>query len=82
MQVDDTRDARICVVDDNRLDRERLIDALSGIGHVEAFEDGESALRSIVRPRSWTREPKRASRLGSASSAAMQPDPAEVTAWR
>lgn len=49
MQLGDTRDARIFVVDDNRLDREILLDALSGIGHVEVFEDGETALRSIVR---------------------------------
>jgi diguanylate cyclase (GGDEF)-like protein len=43
------RDARICVVDDNRLDREQLRDALAGLGHIELFEDAEAALRSIVR---------------------------------
>ena len=49
MQLDDTREARIYVVDDDRLDRERLLDALSGLGQIQAFEDGETALQSIVR---------------------------------
>jgi diguanylate cyclase (GGDEF)-like protein len=49
MQLDDTRDARICIVDDSRLDRERLREALSGVGRVEAFADGETAMRSILR---------------------------------
>jgi len=49
MQLDQRHDARICVVDDNRLDRERLREALSGLGVVESFEDAETALRSIAR---------------------------------
>ncbi len=48
MQREDRREARICVVDDNRFDREWLVDVLSGLGHLEAFADGETALRSIV----------------------------------
>ena len=49
MELDDSRDARICVVDHTRFDRERLREALSGLGRVEAFADGEAALRSILR---------------------------------
>ena len=39
---------RIWVVDDNRLDRERLCDALESLGRVETFADGESALRAAM----------------------------------
>ena len=35
---------RIWVVDDNRFDREWLRDALGGLGQIETFDDGESAL--------------------------------------
>ena len=49
MQLDDSSGTRICIVDDNRLDREHLRESLCGLGSIEAFEDAETALRSIVR---------------------------------
>ena len=49
MQLDETRDARICIVDDSRLDRALLREALSGMGRVEAFADAETAMRAILR---------------------------------
>ena len=47
MQLDGDRDARICVVDDNRLDRERLREFLVGLGRVDVFADAETALASF-----------------------------------